>query len=211
MKIQEFDYSVDLLQAIIWQYEEATALVSLIQSKQTWFNVNQTTFWDSWYTNVFNLMTANAFGLVVWSIILNLPLFLLVQPEDPAKPNWGFNAYDPTFPTLENSYLNFENGNFSTRGSIISLSVEEQRFLLRLRYFQLITRCDVTDINVFLNMLCATSNIGYSGSIYIIDNLDMTIDYTFTATGFPVSLLSIIEQLDVLPRPAGVAISYTVP
>ena len=72
--IQLFDFSVDLLRAILWQYNDATRLQSLLQQKQDWYNEQQTEFWSSWYRDVFNLDTANDFGLAVWSIILEVPL-----------------------------------------------------------------------------------------------------------------------------------------
>jgi Protein of unknown function (DUF2612) len=217
MNIQQFDYSVNLLQAIIWQYDEATNTVGLITQKNNWYNVNQTEFWTNWYNNVFNLLTADLFGLSVWSIILNLPQFLLAIPEPSNKPIWGFNAIVGSWPTLENSYLNFgqtpisgnTGGNFSTRGSNIILTEEEQRFALRLRYYQLCNRGDVTDVNQFLNYLTRTSNIGWSGTIYMIDNLDMTITYHFTVAAFPSDLLTTIQTYDLLPRPAGVTIIYS--
>jgi hypothetical protein len=208
MKIQNFNYSVNLLQAIIWQYDEATNLLSLLNQKQTWYNTNQTQFWTDWYNNVFNLQTANNFGLSVWSYILNIPLFFLEEMESSSKPIWGFNAYTSP-PTLENSYLNFGRSNFSIRGSVLSLTTEQQRFLLRLKYFQLSNRVDVTDVNKFLNYLTTTSNIGWAGNIYMLDNLNMTVTYQFSISGFPSSLLSIIQQFDVLPRPTGVGIIYS--
>ena len=216
MKIQTFDYSVDLLQSILWQYDKATHLNSLIDSKQSWYTLNQTGFWTDWYNNVFNLLTANTFGLVVWSIILNLPLFLLNEVESPDKPIWGFNKYVSPG-VLENTYKNFGRkgaglslgGNFSIRGKVITLTEEEQRFLLRLRYFQLSNRCDVTDVNIFLDYLVNTSNIGYSGKVYMLDNLDMTITYNFTTSDFPPNLFKSIDTFDVFPRPAGVDITYT--
>lgn len=208
MRIQTFNYSVNLLQSIIWQYDEATHLVSLLNQKQAWYNTNQTQFWQNWFTNVFNLQTANNFGLSVWSYILNIPLFFLVEMEASDKPNWGFNAFT-TPPTLENTYLNYQNSNFSTIGSVLTLTTEQQRFLLRLKYFQLSNRVDVTDVNTFLNYLISTSNIGWAGNIWMLDNLNMTITYEFTVAGFPPILLQIIQQFDVLPRPTGVSIIYS--
>lgn len=205
MNIQEFNYLVNLLQAILWQYDESTNLLSLINQKQQWYNTYQTQFWQNWYTNVFNLLTANEFGLSVWSYILFVPLFLENTPEPADAPIWGFNQII-SFPTLENTYLNFQHGNFSTKGLIISLTVEEQRFLLRLRYFQLSDRGSITVINQFLNYLLATSNINYSGSIYALDGLDMTMTYIFTASGFSSNLLNAIQTLDLFPRPTGVRI-----
>jgi len=97
-------------------------------------------------------------------------------------------------------------GNFSTKGTIITLTEEEQRFLLRLRYFQLTTRGDITDINTFLNYLINTSNIGYTGTLYVLDGLNMSITYVLTGVNFPSYLLQAILTLDIFPRPAGVGL-----
>jgi hypothetical protein len=222
MRIQEFDYSVNLLQAILWQYDEASNLLSLINQKQSWYNLNQSQFWNDWYNNVFNLLTANQFGLSVWSYILNVPLYLdnPVDPDD--KPVFGFNNNE-LYPILENTYLNFKNGNFSTKGTIINLTLEEQRFILRLRYFQLCTNGIVGNIsygtndyqvvkgiNSFLQYLLATSNIGYDGSIHVLDGLDMTMTYVIDNPGFPKELLDVIQLLDLFPRPTGVLVKIHV-
>jgi hypothetical protein len=214
MRIQEFDnFQTDLLQSILWQYDQATNLLSLMNQKQGWYNVNFTQFWDDWYNNIFNLAspTLSLFGATVWSIILNVPLFVpVVPPPDPTTfPVYGFNEYDPTFPTLLNNNQNFENGNFYPYRSDIVLTLPQQQFLLRLRYFQLTNLGDVVTINKFLLYLCTDNLIDYSGNIYILDNLGMSITYDFTATDFPVSLADAIQTLDILPRPAGVAITYT--
>jgi hypothetical protein len=223
MRIQQFDYSVNLLQTIIWQYDETKHLAGLIDAKNDWYILNNADFWIDWYTNVFNLLTANAFGISVWSYILNVPLYTNqpIEPDD--KPLWGFNAIVGAWPTLENTYLNFGHSNFSTRGQILTLTLEEQRFLLRLRYYQLYTagaisnptalagtNPPITGINNFLNYLIETSNIGYAGTIYAEDNLDMTITYVFTTPDFNSQLLEIIQTLGVLPRPAGVGIIYSI-
>lgn len=220
MKIQTFDYSVDLLQAILWQYNEAINLQSLLTQKQEWYNINQSDFWSNWYTNVFDLRTANFFGLSVWSYILKLPLFVPINPEPIDKPIWGFNAYDPTFPDLENTYLNFENGNFSTLGKVTTLTLEEQRFILRLRYFQLVSNGTIftqpeqlannlviPGINAFLDYLMSTSNLDPTGQIWALDGLDMTMTYVFTFS-VSVNLRKILVAYDLLPRPAGVGIKY---
>lgn len=204
--IQEFDYSVDLLKSILWQYNESPNLLSIVTQKQEWYDEFQSEFWSSWYTNVFNLQTANLFGLAVWSIILNVPLYVPYSLDPDDKPIWGFNAYDPSFPTLENTYVNFLAANFSSRGDVVTLTEEEQRFLLRLRYYQLITRGEVGDINKFLYYLVSTSNIGFTGTIYAIDDLNMTMRYIITDISFPVELLDEILKLDLLPRPATVGI-----
>jgi hypothetical protein len=87
--IEDFDFSVDILSALLWRQNNATTLQSLLQQKQDWYNENHTQFWQDWYTNVFNLQTANEFGLSVWAQILGIPLTLIVAPN--AGPQFGFD------------------------------------------------------------------------------------------------------------------------
>jgi hypothetical protein len=87
--IEEFDFSVDVLSALLWRHNEANVLQSLLQSKQNWYQQNHTQFWTDWCTNVFNLDTANEFGLSVWAQILGVPLQLIVPAN--TGPQFGFD------------------------------------------------------------------------------------------------------------------------
>lgn len=165
-----------------------------MRAKQEWYDANQSEFWDDWFRDVFDLRTANAFGCQVWAIILGIKLSISSDPTNPDKPTWGFGPYGQ----------NFTRGNFGQQGSsTISLTVEQQRLVLRLRYFQLITRCTTPEINRFM----ASAFADY-GSVYVQDHNDMSeITYVF---GFALGsqLRYILEQYDVLPRPATVGIGY---
>lgn len=189
MNIQKFDYSVDLLQAILWQYNDAETLQSLLQTKQDWYTQNQQEFWTDWYNDVFNMATANDFGLAVWSIILGMPLFISPHPDVPSKPRWGFGTNNK----------NFERGNFSNANTDIFLPIEDKRILLRLRYFQLTTRGAVLEINAFLAYLFGP------GMMHVIDDLDMTMTYVINVP-LDQTLLQALQKYDVLPRPAGVGL-----
>ncbi len=193
--IEEFDYSVNPLQAILWQYNDAANLQSILQQKQDWYNVNQQDFWSNWYNNVFNLQTANAFGLTVWSIILDIPIIVVTAP--PAEDKVGI--------FFDDLHTNFTHGNFSPPSSgAISLPVEQARQLLRMRYFQITTKGSVTDINAFMAYLFAND-----GPVYVQDHLNMTATYVFEfepSSGF----LFVLQQYDILPRPAGVAVNYII-
>lgn len=188
MKIQEFDYSINILDFLLWQYNNAPSLTSLIDSKQSWYDTNVTGFLNEWYSDVFNLDTANDFGLAVWSIILDFPLFGEVNPDEPGKLIFGFDDLNQ----------NFDNGNFSNINQQIGLTTEEKRLLLKLRYFTFTTRCDVPDVNSFLAYVFQPY-----GTVYMLDFQDMRIMYVFTYT-VPDYLLDIMQQYDLLPRPAGV-------
>jgi len=189
MNIQSFDFNVNLLQAVLWEYNDAAHIQSLINSKQDWYTTNQTEFWATWYSDVFNLVTAKEFGLVVWSIILNIPLTIAQPPS--GKICFGFGAYRK----------NFEHGNFTSANSETSLTLEEARTLLRLRYFQLVTNCAVPGVNKFLGYLFG------SMKVWALDGFNMTMTYVFN---FPISqnLFNAIKKNDVLPRPATVKIKY---
>ena len=96
MNIEKFDYSTNLTAVILWQYNEATNLLSLINQKQAWYDINQTQFWENWFNQVFYLGADNNqisfFGLAVWSIILDVPLFVPVAEVEQGVV-WGFNDY----------------------------------------------------------------------------------------------------------------------
>jgi len=192
-QIQAFDFSVDLLRALLWQYNDAARLESILRQKQAWYDANQTAFWEDWTRDVFDLRTANDFGLAVWAIILDIPLAVASQGDAANKPIWGFGQY----------HENFTNGNFASISSS-SLSTEQKRLVLRLRYFQLVTRGTVPEVNAFLAYLFAPL-----GLAYVNDGYDMTARYVFN---FPLSsaLEMVLTEYDLLPRPAGVKIDYVV-
>jgi len=184
--IQEFDFSVDLLQNILWQYNEATALQSLITQKQEWYIRNHTEFWSDWMVDVFDLNTANDFGLAVWAIILNIPLVVAADPQ-PGKIAWGFGP----------ERRRFNRGNFAPSASGFGLTTAEKRLVLKLRYFQLVTRGAAPEVNAFLNYVFGP------GVVYMADGLEMKIRYVFSSA-IPAQLQLVFNAFDLLPRPAGV-------
>lgn len=190
---QAFDFSVNLMRALLWQYNDAARLESLLQQKQNWYDVNQQAFWSNWYTDVFDLRTANDFGLSVWAAILNIPIVVTSQDDAANKPIWGFDQYRE----------NFNNGNFAVTETS-RLTLEQKRIVLRLRYFQLVNTGAVSEINAFLAYL-----FGPLGGAYVNDNLNMTARYVLK---FPLtsSLEMALTEFDLLPRPAGVKLDYVI-
>lgn len=192
-QIQQFDFHVDLMRAILWQYNSAARLQSLLGSKQAWYNQSHQAFWQDWFDNVFNLQTAEVFGLSVWAIILQLPIIVEDNPPPAYRPSWGF----------EDHHRNFDRGNFySANGGAIVLTPENSRIALRLRYYQLTCRPTVPEINRILGDVFSEA-----GPIYVEDNLDMTITYKigFVPNG---PLFNLIQSFDLFFRPSGVAATY---
>lgn len=187
MNIERFDFSVDLLKVILWEYNDAIKVQALLEQKQDWYTINQTEFWQNWYKNVFDLRTANDFGLAVWAIILEMPLVAEVGKSEEDAPAFGFGE----------NYQNFNNGNFlATSSTSVRLTTEQKRLVLRLRYYQLISNGTVPEINAFL--------ISLFGDAYVLDTYDMSYAIYVINTDVSSEFQFILENYDLLPRPAGV-------
>lgn len=187
--------SVYLLRALLWQHDNAEALKTLLTRKQEWYEENHCGFWGNWYRDVFNLDTANSFGLSVWSRILGVPLQVTI-PGSASKEAFGFGA----------NHQNFENGNFArARDSDQSLTASQARLVLKLRYLQLVSRGSVTEINEWLAAL-----FGDQGNVFVVDSLDMTFATYFFSFQPDSQLRFILEKYDLLPRPAGVGVRWQV-
>ena len=185
--VKAFDYSIDLLQVLTWRHDQSVNLRELLQNKQDWLDANSRDFWNDWYTDVFDLRTANDFGLSVWAIILDLPIF--TSRPSPQSDIWGFGVNNK----------NFGNGNFAgASGSVIPLTTEQLRIALRMRFYQLHTDGTVPHINAFLGDL-----FGPMGGAYIRDNLDMTVTYVFNFE-LDTDLELVLTQYEILPTPQGV-------
>lgn len=189
--IQQFDFDANVLQTILWQYENAPNIQALLQAKQDVWNEDFTAFWQDFYTNIFDLKTANTFGLSVWSIILGAPI--VYNLPGAGTEGWGFGGFRK----------NFTNGNFQGEGGTgYILSEESARIILQLRYYQLTGTCCVPSINRML-----VDVFGDFGSVYVRDALNMTQRYVF---GFilPSDLQFAFNNFDILPRPAGVGSTW---
>lgn len=188
--IQQLDFSVDLMEALLWQHNNAIRLNALSRAKNAWYQENSSDFWESWVRDVFDLRTANLFGLRVWSIILDLPLNFAL-PLNTSK-SFGFGVF---------------NENFNKKGFALAsnnsatVDIEDARLLLRLRYLQLICYPSITEINRILKTIFEDR-----GGAYALDTLDMK--YVTYVLGFTPgsSLASLLFQYDVLPRPAAVGV-----
>ena len=189
--------TVDFTEALLWQYNNSPILTYLVKQKNTWYQNNHIQFWGQWITNVFDIRTCNQFGLIIWGIILNQPLFVPVVAQ-PNKPTFGFG----TLPLGATWNQNFGNGNFAQVSNQVSLTTDQQRLLLLSRYFQLTGKFSIPSINRMLKMI-----FGQFGLIYASDSLDMSM-ITYTIKFIPSSaLLFLLTNTNVLPRPAGIGIN----
>lgn len=193
MNIQLFDFSINVLKVIPWMSDQSPGLRGLLDRYQVWYDKEHREFWESWEKDVFNLATANDFGLNVWSVILNLPLYITVDRSPVDYPAWGFSPVS----------MNFDNGNFARDAAgVQSLTTEQKRQLLKLRMWQITSSGTLPDINRALQDV-------FEGQAYALDGHDMTISYIFLSV-LPQAMLSLIEDFDIVPRPSGVKARYII-
>jgi hypothetical protein len=181
------------MRAITWRYDQAESLNLIIGKKNDWYDVNVNQFFTDWQRDVFNLNTANKFGLVVWAVILDMPIFIS-QASNYNQVPFGFSA----------TSNNFNNSNFDGSGGLVSnIPLEDIRTLLKLRYIKLITKGNSAEINRLISYVFKDY-----GTAYVLDGLDMTMTYVFN---FPLQFNTreIIKTYDLLPRPAAVELKIT--
>ena len=194
MDRQVFDDSVDVLKALLWQYNDATNLQGLLESKQSWYNSEYEDFWNTWFDDVFNIDTCNDFGASVWAIILGISFTVQFPPQD--SPSWGFDPYN----------LNFFSANFGAASQTSkTVNLTQKRLILKLRYFQLISRGTIPETNQFMDYLFRNE-----GTVFVQDLYDMTYAvyiFDFAPTS---QTLFVLQQYDLLPRPAGVGVQLQI-
>lgn len=190
-----YECTIDLDKALDWQRSKAPMLQELILKKQAWYEANHCAFWNNWVTDVFNLDTANEFGLSVWSIVLDEPIFPAEMASPLDYPTFGFNADDD---------FNFNNGSFGKNGSMFNFTTEQRRIILKLKAYILLRMSgSVPEIN------SAMARIFSPGAIVCLDGLDMTLSYLINSEPL-LSFISQIKARDLLPRPAAVSIKTVI-
>ncbi len=185
---------IDLLSAIDWQRGSAEKINKLIQLKQDWYDTNYCDFWNDWVKDVFDLRTANEFGLSVWSIILDLPLFDQSQKSRSDYPAIYFGSFKK----------NFFGGNFGKNASTVNdLTTDQKRIMLQLKAFIMHMRSSTFEINKKMTEL-----FGFR-AVYVLDNLDMSYTYVISDSEL-LSFISVIQDYDLLPRPNSVSVNVVI-
>ena len=80
--LEIFNNSINLTDNILWQYDNAPKIKSLIQSKQNWYDTNNEGFWRDIVKNFLNIHTADDWGLELWGKILQVPRIYNINGSD---------------------------------------------------------------------------------------------------------------------------------
>jgi hypothetical protein len=153
VSIQPFQFNV--LRSLKWQQQNAPNLTSLLTQKSNWYAKYQNQFWQQWTANVFDLRTAQPFGILIWCIILGVPsqLFGLYGNSrawayGPKRENYVYSGPSPA-PSGENVL----GGNYAGGGNTSILNIQEARWALQLRYASLVSNGRIAYINKMLNWI----------------------------------------------------------
>ena len=63
----------NLGKTVLWQYDRAVRLLSILKHMQVMFHVAVEQFWDFWVDKVLGLEGSGEFGCIVWGLLLGVP------------------------------------------------------------------------------------------------------------------------------------------
>jgi hypothetical protein len=185
----------DSWKTIISQYANSDILTTLIQNLDE--AIDQTADFNLLFDTIWNVDSAQGFGLDVWGRIVGVDRVLTVA----ASTFFGFEEQSPTVDTFgPGGQSPFYSGTPAT--SNFSLTDEAYRQLIFAKALANICDGSVPAINQILMNL-----FGNSGKCYVTDNGDMTMTYTFLFLLNPVQK-AIVGQSGVLPKPVGVTANF---
>lgn len=90
------DIPLDLSKCWLWQYDNAPFLNGIMNNLNQFAQDNIVKFYQDWFNNVFNLQTANTFGLEVWGRILGTPRPMINPQNFGLDKDGNIRLYNPT-------------------------------------------------------------------------------------------------------------------
>lgn len=176
-------------QTIISQYSTAPTLVQLIANLNS--DIDPGRLVTSMFLQLWNVDTAVGYGLDVWGRIVGVGRVLQIAQSK----YFGFEEATNLSADPFNQSPYYGGQQLNTN---YVLSDDGFRTLILAKAFANICDGSVKAVNNLLMILFAGR-----GDVYVQDNNDMTMVYTFTFVPTPVET-SIVVQSGVLPRPSGV-------
>lgn len=191
----------DIYFPIYLQYANSPNLISLVTKTANSLLFKNINFTDDYLS----ILTATTEGLNNWGIILNQNR--TVFSGEMYDSVFGFDTGEIPTDTItypQNFYdSNFFNINFSLT---IDLTDTQYRALLILLYRKYTTNNSIFELNNIIQQY--STLIGASGTPNVYSNYDMSITYEFNYT---LQLYEdyLFNNLNILPKPVGVAINIT--
>jgi len=178
------------------QYAQSPVLTALIDYFAQYFD--QSANWNNFYQYVWNIDTAQFWGLDFWGKVLGVSRYLTI----PVTATYlGFEGSGGTASGAQFDVGVFFDG--ATATQTYALLDTDYRTLLYAKAFANICRCCIPVLNQLMRMLFSAY-----GDAYCLDNGNMSMTWYM---GFkPTSVqLAIVQQSGVLPHPTGVAVTVS--
>ncbi|QNQ52553.1 DUF2612 domain-containing protein [Serratia liquefaciens] len=183
---------------ILSQYAGSPKLLGLIDTfNQT---IDTGVFLDNFYDLIWNIETADTYGLDVWGKIVVVSRLLKVTPSEKYL---GFEEALSTPPEIGDPQP-FDQAPFYTGAqetNTVRLSNDVYRKLIMLKAMANITNCSIPSMNKMLMYM-----FGGSGKAYVRNDGGMVMSYVFEFSLSP-SELAIVQSSGALPSPAGVTVN----
>jgi len=188
----------DIDTTVISQYANSPTILALIENFAAYFDPvpNMTSF----YNVMWNILTAEGFGLDIWGRILGVSRYLRLP--NPPTGYFGFydGGYDDTQPF---NVAPFYGGTGSTE--TYELSDEAYLPLLMAKAFANICQTTIPVMNQLLQLLFPGA-----GNSYVVDLGNMQMQYVFDWQLSPTQY-AIVLNSGVLPHPTGVSVAIVTP
>lgn len=189
----------DVNRAILRQYNDSD-IVALAQLFLQSMGISD--FMDDFYENIWDVRTANTYGLDIWGKIVGITR---VMTYTETGLYFGFREATISEATTTNpqpfsTYPFYSNG-ANKKGTVV-LTDNYFRKAIMMKAMANITDCTAPRLNAALMFMFSDS-----GNAWVEHDGPMAMSYHFDFT--PTSAdLAIIQSGDILPRPAGCVISY---
>ncbi|MHB8803587.1 MAG: DUF2612 domain-containing protein [Rhodocyclaceae bacterium] len=181
---------IDVEQTIISQYANSATISQLVRNMNTYLDPRAD--FDTFFDYVWNVESAQGFGLDIWGRIVGISRELLI----PASPDFfGFNEATGSAHSFNESP--FYDGT-PPATSTYKLADDAYRQLILVKALANISATNAPAINQLLQNMFAGR-----GRCYVNDLGGMALRYTFEFDLTPYEF-AIMTQSDALPRPAGV-------
>jgi len=210
MKIGQIDCSLQIGDCFLWQYANALRLNAIMNQTIKFYDKNICDFVKDWEKDVFNLSTANTFGLNVWGKILGAPRPNIAPQNYIVDTESTLRLFNPNNNTWHSIWLGgrtprlkIETNPPTAKYAPLQLGDNEYRKALFAKLFLLHSNGSINDINIFLKKLFPNKEV------YIQDNFDMTMSIVFGFVPNDTDL-TIITYDAFSPRPMGVFMNYGV-
>lgn len=187
----------DIAKTVISQYANSPTILALVNDMAEW--IDPRTNFEAFYTFVWNVDTAQGFGLDIWGRIVDVSRLLHI-PGDSAI--FGFSNADRPYDWQPWNQGTFNSGNRLTQTYV--LTDDAYRVLILTKALANIAATNSPSLNALLRNLFPGR-----GKCYVVDQGNMSMQFVFEFSLTAVEL-AILTQSGALPHPAGVSFSVLV-